>query len=52
LFEAIRHAEPSLGAKPVVRAHASPAGDVTVDDPGAFLDVDTRDDYERLITGR
>lgn len=52
LFDAIRGADPSQGAKPVVRAHASPAGDVAVDDPGAFVDIDTRDDYERLITAR
>ena len=48
LFDAIRHADPSYGAKPVIRGHASPAGDVPVDDPGAFVDIDTPDDYANL----
>jgi CTP:molybdopterin cytidylyltransferase MocA len=49
LFGLIRRADPSAGgAKPVVRAHASEAGDVTVDDPGAFVDIDTPEDYARL----
>ena len=49
LFEAIRRADPSSGAKAVVRAHASTAGDVQVDDEGAFLDIDTAEDYQRLV---
>jgi molybdenum cofactor cytidylyltransferase len=49
LFDVLRHADPSRGAKPVIRAHASPAGDVTVTDAGAFADADTPDDYERLL---
>lgn len=48
LFPEIRDADPSRGAKPIVRAHASKVGDVAVDDPGAFVDVDTPDDYARL----
>lgn len=48
LFEAIRHADPSFGAKPVVRGHASQAGDVPVDDAGAFVDIDTPADYANL----
>jgi molybdenum cofactor cytidylyltransferase len=48
LFDAIRNADPAAGAKPIVRAHASPAGDVPVDDPGAFEDIDTPEEYERL----
>ena len=47
LFDAIRGADPSAGAKEVVRAHASAAGDVEVDDEGAFTDIDTPEDYER-----
>lgn len=47
LFAAIRSADPMLGAKPVVRAHVSAAGDVEVDDPGAFEDIDTPLEYER-----
>jgi CTP:molybdopterin cytidylyltransferase MocA len=49
LFDAIRRADDRSGVKPVVRAHASVAGDVTVADEGAFLDVDTPGDYEQLF---
>lgn len=48
LFDALRNSDPAHGAKPVVRGHASLAGDVPVDDGGAFIDVDTPDDYARL----
>jgi len=51
LFDALRSAEPAAGAKPVVRAHASAAGDVIVEDEGAFLDIDTDEDYRRAISG-
>jgi molybdenum cofactor cytidylyltransferase len=49
LFAAIRAADPTQGIRPVVRAHATPAGDVEVDDEGAFIDIDTPDDYARAI---
>jgi molybdenum cofactor cytidylyltransferase len=49
LFDEIRRADPTAGAKVVVRAHASPGGDVEVDDDGAFVDFDTPDDYESLV---
>lgn len=48
LFDAIRAADPMIGAKPIVRAHASSRGDVEVDDEGAFVDIDTPEDYARL----
>lgn len=48
LFDQLRHADASAGAKPVIRAHASEAGNVPVDDDGAFFDVDTPADYARL----
>jgi molybdenum cofactor cytidylyltransferase len=51
LFDALRTADPGAGAKPIVRAHASPAGNVEVEDEGAFTDVDTPEDYERLRPG-
>jgi molybdenum cofactor cytidylyltransferase len=41
LFDAIRKADPAVGAKPIIRANVSAAGDVVVDDPGAFADFDT-----------
>ena len=49
LFGHIRAANPASGIKPIVRTYASPAGDVSVTDPGAFRDVDTPAEYERLI---
>ena len=48
LFDAIRRSDPSQGAKPVIRANVSTAGDVDVDDPGAFADFDTPEDYSKL----
>jgi molybdenum cofactor cytidylyltransferase len=51
LFEALRRADPSAGAKNVIRAHASAAGDVPVDDDGAFADADTPEQYERMRSG-
>jgi CTP:molybdopterin cytidylyltransferase MocA len=50
LFDEIRRADPTIGAKPVIRAHASAAGDVTTDDAGAFLDIDTPGDYDRVTS--
>ena len=49
LLEAIRGSDPGQGAKPVVRGHATPEGDVPVDDRGAFIDIDTPDDYAKLL---
>jgi len=49
LFDRIRSADPLLGLKPIVRAHASSAGDVELTDEGAFRDIDTPAEYQRLI---
>lgn len=49
LFGPLRAADPSAGAKPIVRAYVSRAGDVEVDDDGAFNDIDTPDAYHRLV---
>jgi molybdenum cofactor cytidylyltransferase len=49
LFDVLRRADASAGAKPIIRAHVSPAGDVAVNDPGAFADADTPDDYKRML---
>jgi molybdenum cofactor cytidylyltransferase len=46
VFDALRRADPEIGARAVVRAHS--VLDVEVDDPGVLQDVDTPDDYERL----
>lgn len=52
LFDALRAADPEVGAKPIVRAHASAEGDVEVADEGAFLDIDTAEEYARAVSGR
>ena len=49
LFRELRQADPARGAKPVVRAHAAEECVVAVDDPGAFTDVDTPEDYRRCF---
>jgi molybdenum cofactor cytidylyltransferase len=49
VFEELRRADRAAGAKPVVRARATPAGDVPTDDEGAYFDLDTPADYERAI---
>ena len=49
LFDDLRAADPALGAKPVVRKHAGATINVEVRDEGACQDIDTREDYERLI---
>ena len=49
LFDELRSANPSTGAKPVVHAHAAEEVNVDVADDGAFTDIDTPEDYERFI---
>jgi molybdenum cofactor cytidylyltransferase len=49
LFDKLRAADPQRGAKPIIRAHVSAAGDVEVEDEGAFFDVDTPEDYRRVV---
>ena len=49
VFAALRAADPATGAKPIVRAHASPSGDIPIDDAGAFTDIDTMDEYQRIV---
>ena len=49
LFPLLRAADPAGGAKPIVRAHVSREGDVEVNDEGAFLDIDTPEEYERVF---
>jgi molybdenum cofactor cytidylyltransferase len=50
LFDELRRANPSDGARAVVRAHAGSIADVEVDDPGVVVDVDTPEDYARLVS--
>jgi len=49
LFDALRRADPSAGAKSVLRANADAIVHVAVDDRGSFVDVDTPDEYQRLL---
>lgn len=48
LFGELRAADFTEGAKPIVRAHATAAGDFEVADEGAFTDIDTVEDYRRV----
>jgi molybdenum cofactor cytidylyltransferase len=50
VFDPVRRADPAIGAKAVLRAF--PVEEVDIDDPGIAEDVDTPDDYRRLITIR
>lgn len=45
LLDALRRADCSEGAKPIVRAFASQGLEVPVDDPGVLVDLDTPDEY-------
>jgi len=49
IFGELRRADPSKGAKPVVHAYAAQEVNVDVVDDGAFIDIDTPEDYERFI---
>lgn len=49
LFNVIQQADAETGIKPIVRAYASPAGDIEIEDQGAFFDVDTPADYGELV---
>ena len=51
LFDELLAADPHVGAKAVVRAHAREIVDLPLDDDGAFADVDTEDDYAALRSG-
>jgi CTP:molybdopterin cytidylyltransferase MocA len=49
VLDELREADVSVGARAVVRAHAPEAHDVEVNDPGAFEDIDTPEDYRRVF---
>ena len=49
LFDALRHAPITEGARAVVHANADRIVNVQVDDEGCLLDVDTPADYNALI---
>jgi CTP:molybdopterin cytidylyltransferase MocA len=47
MFAALRAADPATGAKAVVRARQHEIVNVPVEDEGAFVDLDTPEDYRR-----
>ena len=49
LFDELRRADPERGAKPIVRAHAADGLEIEIDNEGAFTDVDTPQDYQRVF---
>lgn len=48
VFADLRAADPAVGAKAVFALHRDRIVNVDVDDPGAFMDMDTPGDYEAL----
>jgi molybdenum cofactor cytidylyltransferase len=48
IFEELRKADPATGAKPVVRKHAAAIVNVPIDDGGAYVDIDTPDQYASM----
>ena len=51
VFDDLRRADPNVGAKAVFALHAAARLDVPITDDGAFVDVDTPADYQRLLNG-
>jgi molybdenum cofactor cytidylyltransferase len=49
LFDPLRHLAPGAGADVVVRAHAATGVEVPSEDEGAFVDIDSPDDYLRAF---
>lgn len=49
VFDELRRADPAEGAKPVIRRYASALGDLVIEDDGAFLDIDTPEEYDRVL---
>lgn len=49
VFEELRSADLAVGAKAVFAAHVAEILDVPVSDPGAFEDLDTPEDYRRVL---
>jgi molybdenum cofactor cytidylyltransferase len=50
VFDDLRHADVTIGAKSVLHAHRSEIVDVEVDDAAILRDVDTPDEYRDLFT--
>lgn len=49
VFDELRHADPAVGARSVIRAHRDDLLDVEISDEGSLIDIDTPADYEQLV---
>jgi len=49
VFDDLRSADPRIGAKAIFAAHASRLFDVPITDAGAYLDIDTPDEYRSVL---
>ena len=49
VFDDLRRADVNVGAKSVFTKHMDRVLNVEVDDPGAFEDIDTPEDYQRVL---
>ena len=49
IFGELRSADPNVGAKAVFASHKDLVLNVEVNDPGAFEDIDTPEDYQRVV---
>lgn len=52
MFDELRSADPKAGAKAVLRAHSSAIINVDLEDPAVLGDIDTPEDYRRLLASR
>jgi molybdenum cofactor cytidylyltransferase len=51
VFDDLRRADPAVGAKAVFATHALRRLDVPIDDDGAFVDIDTPEEYRKVLKG-
>lgn len=49
VFDELRRADPSVGAKAVLRAYERAVLNVETDDPGVMADIDTPEDYRAVF---
>jgi CTP:molybdopterin cytidylyltransferase MocA len=49
VFDDLRHADVTIGAKAVFVTHAARRLDVPITDDGAFVDMDTPEEYQKIL---
>ena len=49
VFQDLRDADPNVGAKAVFAKHRPRIVNVEVEDPGAFIDLDTPEEYKKVL---